>query len=110
MNWDSSNSWDPRIKKWLPLVRVFDRIAKEVPESYIGRPIILPWVGWDFLFKFRFGRMANEILQGQDSLDEIKTASFLETVGVLLIHLVLMTDMVFLALIRRVFAKLPGGR
>jgi len=52
--------------------------------------------------------MISEVLTGQP--DEIKKASFGETVGVLLWLLMLIPDMLLLTLIRRLFAKRPGGR
>jgi len=103
MNWDRF-PWG--VEK---LARVVDKFYW-VPDRWIrwtGRVPILRRVD-DYLFRFRVRRMISEVLTGQP--DEIKKASFWETVGVLLWLLMLIPDMLLLTLIRRLFAKRPGGR
>jgi hypothetical protein len=117
MNWDHWTSWDPRVNKWLPLFLVVDRVVQGgcvTPSERNQMTGLGIWVWmriWDFLLGFRVGRMINELMHGNPNhLDEIRTASHWETVGVLLLLLLFLPDYALTALIRRLFRKNPGGR
>jgi len=116
VSWNNWTSWDPRVKKWLPLFQVVDRVVQAgcvTPNERARMTGLRVWIWmriWNFLFRFRVGRMTNELMQGNPNhLDEIRTASRWETVGVLLLLLLFLPDYALGVLFRRLFRKNPRG-